>query len=262
MNLDLQGKKAIVTGASYGLGYACAEQLAKEGAEVLVCSRDKDRISAAANEISNKTGGKVSSVAADLANEADLNLLISRSRELLGHIDILVISTGHPPTYPLATATDKNWQEGIDLVLRPAISLSRAFIEDMCSVGYGRMIFIGSIFGIEPEHSSIIQSTLRTGLNAFSKCIANQYALNGLTSNVICPGYFDTPLVETLAKKYADESGVSVNSVIDDWKNFSPSRKFGRPEDLGAFVAFLSSPKGEFINGTSIVIDGGALKQY
>jgi 3-oxoacyl-[acyl-carrier protein] reductase len=127
---------------------------------------------------------------------------------------------------------------------------------------YGRLIFIGSIFGLEPEESSVVQSTLRTGLNAFSKCIATEAAADGVTSNVICPGYFDTPLVTSLAEKYAQESGVPVAQILNDWKNFAPSKKFGRPDDLGAFVSLLASPRGEFFNGTSIVIDGGAIKQY
>ena len=83
-----------------------------------------------------------------------------------------------------------------------------------------------------------------------------------ITSNVICPGYFDTPLVTSLAAQYADEAGVSVTQILNEWKNFAPSKKFGRPEDLGAFVSLLASPRGEFFNGTSIVIDGGAIRQY
>jgi 3-oxoacyl-[acyl-carrier protein] reductase len=132
----------------------------------------------------------------------------------------------------------------------------------MKAQGYGRLVFIGSIFGLEPERSSIVQSTLRTGLNSFSKCIASEFAADGITSNVICPGYFDTPLVRDLAKKYALETNTSVEAVLDDWRTFAPVKKFGKPEDLGDLVAFIASPRGEFINGTSITIDGGALRQY
>lgn len=127
---------------------------------------------------------------------------------------------------------------------------------------YGRLICIGSIFGLEPEPSSIVQSTARTGLNAFSKCLGTEAAADGVPPNIICPGYFDTPLVTSLAAQYADKAGVPVAQIFDDWKNFTPCKKFGRPEDLGAFVSLLNSPSGEFFNGTSIVIDGGAIRQY
>lgn len=262
MELGLTGKTALVTGGSYGLGYSCAKELSREGARVAICSRDRDRIRLAAKEISSETGNSVTAISADLTKEEDLSRLLDEARATLEHIDILVLSSGHPPTYPFSTATDEHWEVGINLILQPAIKLTRGLLGDMRKRKYGRLIFIGSIFGLEPEQSSVVQSTLRTGLNSFSKCIATEAAADGVTSNVICPGYFDTPLVTTLAQKYADEAGVPLQQILDDWKNFAPSKRFGRPDDLGAFVALLSSPRGEFFNGTSIVIDGGAIKQY
>jgi NAD(P)-dependent dehydrogenase (short-subunit alcohol dehydrogenase family) len=140
--------------------------------------------------------------------------------------------------------------------------ITKALLPEMRERKWGRLIYIGSIFGLEAEASSVIQSTLRAGLNAFAKCIATEFAVDGITSNVICPGYFDTPLVRELAAKYADESKTSIDSILDSWRNFAPCNKFGKPEDLASLIAFLSSPKAEFINGTTIVADGGAIKQY
>lgn len=262
MELGLTGKTALVTGASCGLGYACAKELSREGAKVAICSRDRDRIDAAATEISSETGHVVTAIAADLTNEEDLSRLLDEARAALAHVDILVLSTGHPPTYPFTSATDEHWDLGINLILQPAIKLTRGLLADMRQRKYGRLIFIGSIFGLEPQQSSVVQSTLRTGLNSFSKCIGTEAAADGVTSNVVCPGYFETPLITNLAQKYADEAGVPLQQTLDEWRNFAPSRKFGKPEDLGAFVSLLASPRGEFFNGTSIVIDGGAIKQY
>jgi 3-oxoacyl-[acyl-carrier protein] reductase len=262
MKLNLEGKNALITAASYGLGFFCAEALAREKASVAICSRDPKRITDAANSIALTTGSKAHAIPGDLTVESDIARIIQEAEDALGTIDILVLSTGHPPTYPFSQATDAHWQRGIDLILKPAIALSRAVIPKMKAQGYGRLVFIGSIFGLEPERSSIVQSTLRTGLNSFSKCIASEFAADGITSNVICPGYFDTPLVRDLAKKYALETNTSVEAVLDDWRTFAPVKKFGKPEDLGDLVAFIASPRGEFINGTSITIDGGALRQY
>lgn len=274
MNLNLSGKNAIITGASYGLGFACAKALAEEGVNVSICSRDKEKVSEAVEAIRGVLNGAAKSdtaastiarcvgVQADLTNEYDLRRIVEESQDSLGEIDILVLSTGHPPTFPFSVATDEQWKLGTDLLLRPAIVLPRLLITTMQKRKYGRIIFLGSIFGLEAEKSSVIQSTLRTGLNALSKCIATEYAADGITANVICPGYFDTPLVQNLAQQYADSQKVSRQVVLQDWADYSPMKKFGKPEDLGALVSFLASPRAEFISGTTVTIDGGAVRRW
>lgn len=262
MDLSLQGKTALVTGASYGLGFACARALAQEGVAVALCARNEEKIKAAAKDISDACRTKAVGIAADLTKEDDMKNFVEEAKKQLGKIDILVVSTGHPPTHPFSIATNEQWSEGYDLVLRPPITLTRLVLEDMRHRRYGRIIYIGSIFGIEPEQSSVVQSTLRTGLNALSKCVATEVAGDGVTVNVICPGYFDTPLVRELAKQYATSENASVDEILSAWAAYSPVRKFGKPEDLGALVSFLASPRGEFITGTTITMDGGAVRQY
>jgi 3-oxoacyl-[acyl-carrier protein] reductase len=260
MNLDIQQKNAIITGASYGLGHACATALAMEGVNVAACSRDKDRIEAAAADLNLSCGVKTVGIAADLTNEDDLARIVDEATCALGDIDILVLGTGHPPTYPFSVATDEQWKLGLDLLLRPAIVLPRLLIPGMRKRKFGRLIFLGSIFGLEAEQSSVIQSTIRTGLNSLVKCIATENAPDGVTANVICPGYFDTPLVQELAQQYATTQDVPREQVLQDWADYSPMKKFGKPEDLGALVAFLASPRAEFITGTTVTIDGGAVR--
>ncbi len=262
MKLELHGKSALVTAATYGLGYAIAEALAGENVRLVICSRDEDRVKEAASKLSSVSGSEVTGLRADLTNSADLNTLVAETKRTIGNPDILVLNTGHPPTYPLMETDDEKWQRGIDLILKPTIKLTQAFLPEMRKKKYGRLIYIGSIFGLEAERSSIIQSTLRTGLNGFAKCVATEAAIDGVTANVICPGYFHTPLAVDLAGKYAREKGVATDVVVEEWKNLAPARKFGKPEDLGALVSFLASPRGEFVNGTALTIDGGLIKQY
>ena len=263
MELNLQGKTALVTGASYGLGFACAKALAQEGASVAICSRNLETVEKAAKEIADETGQLVFALQADLTNDDDLANLVSNAKAKLGSIDILVLSTGHPPTYSLAKATDEHWQEGNDLILRPTIQLTRELLPEMRQRKYGRFIYIGSVLGLQAKPSSIIQSTLRTGINAFSKCIATEAAIDGVTANVLCPGYFETPLLKTLAEKLESESDKdTADKLLAEWEESTPTKKFGKPEDFGAFVSFLASPRGEYFNGTSIAIDGGSLKRY
>ena len=192
-------------GASRGLGYACAAELSREAAQVMISARDPARLTLAAGQISRGTGEHVLATPADLTNEADVARLVIAAAAAFDHVDVLVLSTGHPQRSSFSQADDEQWQSGVDLVLRPAIRLARALLPGMRSRGYGRLIFIGSIYGVEPEPGSAVQSTLRAGLNALSKSIAG-------------------------------EAGA-------------------------AFVAFLASPRGEFFNGTSIVMDGGAVRR-
>ena len=255
MELNLSDKTALVTGASEGLGRACAEALAANGVSLSICARGEELLDKAAREIEEQFNVKTSPIPADLSSSADLERLVDSAISELGHVDILVLSTGHPPTFPFSAATDEQWQHGIDLLLQPVVKLSRAFLEQMKSRGFGRIIFIGSIYGIRPEVSSVIQSTLRTGLTALTKCLALEYAPFGITVNVICPGYFKTPLVDNLAKKYAEEQSRPVDDVLKDWEAFPPSKRFGSPNELGDFVAFLSSSRASLINGQSLVIN-------
>jgi 3-oxoacyl-[acyl-carrier protein] reductase len=262
MDLKLNDKRALVTAGSYGLGYACARSLSMEGAQVTICSRDQENIKRAIDSLSEESGNVISGFSADLTKSNELEGIVDQAKATMGGIDILVVCTGHPPTHPFSQATDEDWNDGLDLVLQPVIKLTRAVLPDMKQQQFGRLIYLGSVFGLEPEVSSIIQSTLRTGLNAFSKCIATENAIDGVTSNVICPGYFDTPLCQNLSKQYAKSLNTSQEEVLESWKNIAPVKKFGDPSDLGDLVAFISSDKGKFITGTSISIDGGFLKGY
>jgi 3-oxoacyl-[acyl-carrier protein] reductase len=262
MELRLKGKRALITGASYGLGYACADALAAEGVDVAITARNPERLEHAAQQIADRHNVKAIGIPSDLTNPQELEKLVQDTRQKLGSIDILVVSTGHPPTLPFTEAEEKDWTSGMDLVLRPPIVLSRLVLDGMRNRKYGRIIIIGSIFGIEPEKSSVVQSTLRTGVNALAKCIASEVAAYGVTVNVICPGYFDTPLVQDLAKQIAEGQKIPVEQVLNEWEEYSPVKKFGKPDDLGALVAFIASPRAEFITGTAITMDGGAVRQY
>lgn len=261
MNIDLTGRVALVTAASRGLGFACANALAQAGAKVAICSRSMDNVTAAAQEISAHAKEQVLPVVADLACATDIDNMHEKVIRELGEVDILVVSTAHPPTMPFSRATDEDWELGHKLLVEAPRRLARHVVNGMAEREYGRILFIGSIFGREAEASSVIQSTYRAGLNGLTKCISTEYASRGVTTNVLCPGYFTTPLVQNLAQQYADEQGVPLERVLDDWRSASPANQFGKPEDLGAFVAFLCSQHGNFFQGTALTIDGGAVRR-
>lgn len=201
MDLNLKGKTALITASSEGLGFACAKELAREGVSVAINARNEEKLQLAKTRIERELGCNVHTILGDLSSNTDTESIAIKAKELLGSIDILVFSSGHPPTLPFSFATDSNWEEGINMFLRPLNNLTRELLPRMKENGYGRLIYIGSIFGLEPEASSVIQSTLKTGLNALSKCIATEMGPYGITSNVLCPGYFSTPLLEHVAQQ-------------------------------------------------------------
>lgn len=255
MSLDLENRLALVTAASEGLGFACAKTLAEEKCRVVLSSRSTQKLERACAEI-----GAVSGIPCDLGRLEDLDALISGVENAHGAPDILVISTAHPPTKPFSRAMDEDWETGHNLLIRPVITLCRRWLPAMVQKKYGRIIVIGSIFGKEHEESSVIQSTYRTGLHGLVKCIAREYASSGVTANVICLGYFNTPLVRNLAHHYAQERKVGDSVVLDEWKSFSPAGRYGRFEEIGVLAAYLASPSGGFTSGAAITIDGAATR--
>lgn len=259
MDLELTNKVALVTAASRGLGYACAMALAAEGAHVAICSRSKTRVRAAASRISKTTGSKVIGIQTDLTREEQLPRLVREVENVLGPIDIFVFNTGNPPAGDFASSADKDWVLGVSLCLRPPIVLCRLILPKMRKRKFGRIIFLSSIFAQEPDKGYVVSSTLRAGLGALSKCLAREAGQDGVSVNLVCPGYFDTPLLQELAGKHARALGKSSERVLSDWGKLSPAGRLGNPAHLGALVALLASPQGAYIQGAALPIDGGAL---
>ena len=245
-----------------GLGFAAAMSLAECGATVFMCARNSDNLENAAQKIRSQTNADVYYLSADTSSNFGIDDLVRELRNQICGTDIVFISGGHPPALSLSESEASDWNKGFDQVLMPAIKLTREFVNEMRHNHYGRFIYISSIYAKEPEFTSIIQSTYRAAINSFSKCIASENAAYGITANAICPGFFDTPLVERLSKEIAAREKICSNDVLREWCELSPYGKLGDPGDLGSFVAFLCSDMGKFINGRSHVIDGGALKSY
>ena len=262
MNLELEGKVALVTAASQGLGLGCASALASEGAKVAICARDKERVESAAAEIGQRSGATVVGFKADMTSRDEVTRLVRDTEDALGSIDILVCNTGNPPGGHLLDTGDEDWDMGLALVLRPAITLTRLVVLGMRDRGFGRVVFISSAYGLEPNPGSVISSTLRAGLHALAKCAARDVGGDGVCVNVVCPGYFNTPLLEEYARKEASSGSADAAEILESWGRGAPAGRLGEPADLGALVAFLASPRSGFIQGTVLTIDGGMLRTW
>jgi 3-oxoacyl-[acyl-carrier protein] reductase len=256
MELGLRGKRALVTGASAGLGAAAALALAQEGVEVTINGRNLERLEKAGGKIQAVTGVKPQLAVGDVSKPGDVERIVQKA----GTVDILVSNAGGPPPGDLVDHTKERWLEAADLVLHFAINLTRAVIEGMKERRWGRLIYITSVGVLQPIDNLVLSNTYRAGVTAFCKTISNNYAGYGITANCVCPGYTATERLSELAKKMAEASGKTADEVMSVFAASSPAGRVGKPEEPAALITFLASEKAAYITGTSIPVDGGLVK--
>jgi 3-oxoacyl-[acyl-carrier protein] reductase len=257
MDLGLKDRVALVCGASKGLGRAVAQGLAQEGVKVAICSRNKESILKAAEEIKQSTGVETLGLAVDLARGDEARRFF---REALGHfgrIDILVNNAGGPPSLPFADIEDRQWQGAFELTLMSAVILIKEALPVMQTRGFGRIINMTSVAVKQPLEGLILSNTLRAGLIGLAKTLSNAYAADNILINNVCPGYTLTERVRELARVTAERRGLSPEAVIQEWESRIPMGRLGRPEELANLVVFLASERAGYITGTTTQVDGG-----
>jgi 3-oxoacyl-[acyl-carrier protein] reductase len=253
---------ALVTAASRGIGYACAEALAQQGCVVEICSRDRKRIEDAAKKLSETTGAQVRGHACDVREPEQNEKLVEAALEQHGRVDIFVFNSGSPPSGQFDNATDDDWQEGHRLCMQPTVQFLHLLLPKMEAQGWGRIVFINSIFGKEPDHGYAVSSAERAAQLALMKCTARTSAPKGVTINAVLPGYVDTPLVREYAAREAVDRGAETNSILAEWSEMIPRKQLAVPNEIGALVAMLTSESGGNISGAAIQSDGALLRGY
>jgi 3-oxoacyl-[acyl-carrier protein] reductase len=260
MDLGLKDKVALVAAASRGLGRAVAEELAAEGASLLVCSRSEEKINQTAKEIAEATGAKILAVAADVSNADEVARLAQFAIEGFGRIDILVTNAGGPPAGPFESFSLEQWEAATRLTLLSAIELARAVLPGMKERRWGRILNITSIAVKQPVDNLILSNSLRAAVTGFARTLANEVAPFGITVNNIMPGYTRTERVEELAQMMAESEKISPAEFVARWEKEIPMRRLGEPREFAALAAFLVSERASYITGTSIPVDGGWIK--
>jgi len=259
MDLGLQGRTALVGGASRGLGFAIAQRLAEEGCRVVVCSRDEARISEAADRMRRTATADVIPHAADLADASGIERLLS-DVAILGGVDILVTNTGGPPPGGFAAHDDCAWNEAFQGLLMSVVRLCRGVLPHMRQRRWGRILNNTSFAVKEPADQLILSNVFRVGVVALGKSLSREVARDGITVNAICPGAFDTPRLHAVFRAQAEAQGRPEADVRAEWEARIPIGRIQRPDELADFVAFLASDCAGAITGTTIPVDGGMLR--
>jgi 3-oxoacyl-[acyl-carrier protein] reductase len=186
--------------------------------------------------------------------------VVKETVEHFGALHILVTNAGGPASGPFYDLEDRQWQESFNLTLMSAVRLMRAAIPHMKKQQWGRIINITSLSVKEPLDSMIISNALRPAIHGVAKTLSNLHAKDGITINNVMPGFIHTPHVEHIAQNMARTSGQSVSTVLADFGKPAPIGRIGRPEEVGAVVAFLASDLASYVTGASIPVDGGRIK--
>jgi NAD(P)-dependent dehydrogenase (short-subunit alcohol dehydrogenase family) len=251
------GRTALVTGGSSGIGFATAQALTAEGATVVLVARDQDRLDAAAGRIAEATGRSPHTVAADLTTISGVEGAVASSIDAVGRIDLLVNVAGSAPGGSITALSDTAWATAIDLKLLGFIRTIRLLLPGMMERGSGRIVNIAGNAGRQPEGWLVTGSVINAAVIALTKAVSSEAARHGVTVNCICPGPTDTGRWPGLQKAYAGLRGVDIVQAETELLALIPDGRVTRPEEVAALVTYLMAPEAAHIVGQSIVIDGG-----
>jgi 3-oxoacyl-[acyl-carrier protein] reductase len=250
VDLGLDGRRALVTAASKGLGRACAEALVAEGAKVFIASRD-----AAAIEAAGKAMGAAGWQAADMSKPGDPAALVDAVVAKLGGLDILVVNAGGPPPGTFQSTSLEAWDTAYQLTLMSAVRLVHAGLPHLKRSGQGRIVFITSISVRQPIPNITLSNSLRAAVTGLAKTLSREVAREGITANCLAPDRILTDRIRQIAAAGGGDPEEQLRQMAAD----SPTGRFGEPSEFAAACAFLCSRQAGYITGQTLGVDGGAL---
>jgi 3-oxoacyl-[acyl-carrier protein] reductase len=257
MELGLAGRVALVCGSTKGLGRAVAKLLAHEGARVAVNGRHEDAVARTAAELAAETGQRVSPFVADVGVRAQAEGLVERVHHELGRLDVLFCNASGPPAAPFTQQTGEAFEHAVELNLLSTVHLCRAAVPLMRKLQWGRVVCLASVAAKQPLPGLILSSTARAGVLGFAKALADEVAAEGITVNVVCPGFIATERIEELVETRSRRERRGSQEVMRDMVAEIPLGRMGRTEELAAAVAFLASERASYITGAVLQVDGG-----
>ena len=260
MDLELKGKTAVIGGASKGLGRACAQALAEEGVNVVLCSRSRADIDKAAEEIRTSTGVGVLGLAGDLDRHETIRELIAAAVSRFGRLDILVSNSGGPPLSYAVNANEEQWATAVQRSLLFFARMAREALPHLKAAKAGRIINILASTVYQPIPNLALSGATRMGVVAFAKSLADEVGRDGILVNNVCPGSILTERMLSNVTARAKEKAMPLEQALAERAAETAVGRIGEPQELAHLVAFLASPKAGYITGTTIRVDGGLVR--
>lgn len=259
MDLGIRGKVAMVAAGSKGLGRAAALALAAEGCSVSVCGRGAEGLAAVKAEL-EALGARALAVAADVSSAGDLARWHQATEAGLGPVDILVTNTGGPKAAGFEGLSDADWADGVDSTLMNVVRMTRLVLPGMRARKWGRVLHITSLVAKQPYPLLTISSTLRAGLSGLTRTLAMETAREGITVNALLPGHVMTDRQVHLAEVKSAAEGITTDEYFARTAAAIPTGRIGKPEEIGAVIAFLCSAPASYVTGQSLLVDGGLVQ--
>lgn len=264
----MKDKVAIVCGSSKGMGKAIAKEFAKNGAKVVLVSRNEENLMNAMKEITTEIVqngdrgimNRVLAIPGDVKNRDDIERVVKETVEEFGTVHILVNNTGGPPAGYFEDLSDEDWYNAFNLTFMSAIRFIREVAPFMKRQKWGRIINITSMSVKQPIDNLILSNSIRLAVVGMAKTLSIQWAKYGITINNIAPGPIFTERMKELSWARAERDGITYEEALNAWIREVPAGRFGEPEEVAALASFLASERAGFITGTTIQIDGGAIK--
>lgn len=261
MELNLQDKIVVVTASSKGLGKATALEFAKEGATVILSSRNEQTLEQTVAEIQTQTNNPhVYAKPFDMSSNDEIHEFFAWVTAEFGGVDILINNTGGPTAGGFKDVTDEDWMAAFEKNLFSYIRTTRAVLPHMEKKNFGRIINISSSSTKEAIDGLILSNTFRSGMVGLTKSLAREYAKHNILVNTIGPGRIATDRVAELDQIAANRQNLSIEEIVQRSESLIPIGRYGQPEEFAKVVLFLASPANTYLTGQSLVIDGGMLK--
>lgn len=260
MDLELTGKRALIAGASRGLGYATAKGLAQEGVHVAINSRDADAITSAAKKLAEETEVQVLPLAGDITDPSVPAKILSETVEALGGLDLLVTNSGGPAAGKFENFDDETWQKAIDLALLSHVRLIRAALPHLRQSPAASVLTITSYSVKQPIPNLVLSNSIRAATVGLTKTLALELGNEGIRFNSILPAWTETERVYELMEHRAKVNETTLEEEMTKQAADSPIGRMGRPEEFANAAVFLLSPAASYITGVMLTVDGGMYK--
>jgi len=257
VDLGYAGRRVLVIGASAGIGFATAQLLAEEGAEVMIASRDPAGIGAAAERIAAATGRRPATAVADITQEGAAEALVEQVASRWGALDALIDAVGGSIRSPFEALSDADWIGNYTFNVLSAVRAVRAALPLLRRGADPAIVLLGAAAARMPYPNQIVSNVHKAGLLGLTKTLAGEYAAEGIRVNCVAPGRTLTRLWQQRAEKIAAERGVTVEAVIAEFAREIPLGRFARAEEVATMVVWLASPRAAYVTGQTVNVDGG-----